>query len=269
MTRKIIDYVPEPYWEARYARLDLTRSGHQDLPEPYNRWLYRRKQSVLRRALGRAGFSVAGKRVLELGAGLGAYLDLWKRLGVSDLTGVDISAAAVAYLRRHHAGARILKRDITEADLQRDVGAGFDLTTALDVLYHVVDDSRLAAALANIAAVTRPGGLLALHDQFLHRPSEDHGYIRWRSLGDWQAALAGAGFEIVARAPIFFFMVQPNDCRTPRAMARMDGAWRLLNPWIQRLPGPVGALLYGIDTAIGAVCTEGPSMELMLARRKA
>jgi SAM-dependent methyltransferase len=262
-----MSYLPERYWETRYSDPDLRRSGHQDLPERYNRWLYRRKQTVLRAALARAGFTVTGKRVLEVGAGLGAYVEFWTRLQVTDLTGLDISAAAVDYVRRRHPQVRILKRDVTEPDLRRDTGDEFDLTTALDVLYHVVDEVRFEAALANIAAVTRRGGLLALHDQFLHRPGEDHGYIRWRSLADWQSSLARAGFEIVSRTPIFFSMVQPNDCRTPRGMARMDAWWRHVNPWIQRLPGPAGALLYALDTAIAMRCAEGPSMELMLARR--
>jgi hypothetical protein len=265
----MVDYIPEHYWDARYSRLDLTRSGHRDLPEAYNRWLYRRKQAVLKRALDRAGFSAAGARVLELGAGLGAYLGFWKGLGVGDVTGLDISAAAVEFLRRRHGELRILKRDLTEPGLRGDVGAGFDLTTALDVLYHVVDDRRLEAALANVASVTRAGGLFALHDQFLHRPSEDHGYIRWRSLDDWQAALGAAGFEIVSRTPIFFVMVQPNDCPSVQTMARMDAVWRRLNPWIQRWPGAAGAALYAVDSALCAGRTEGPSMELMLARRRA
>lgn len=264
-----MNYVPERYWERRYSQLDLTRSGHQDLPECYNRWLYRRKQTVLRHALANAGLSPAGRRVLELGAGLGAYFDFWTRQRVAALVGVDISASAVEHLRQRHPGARVVRRDLTEPGLAHDVGDGFDLTTALDVLYHVVDDARLAAALANIAAVTRPGGLLALHDQFLHRPGEDHGYIRWRSLSDWEAALAGAGFTIVARVPIFFFMVQPNEWRSPRTMALMDFVWGRVNPWIQRFPRAAGRALCFVDGLACAGRRDGPSMELMLARREA
>ena len=68
-----MDYIPEKFWEERYQRLDLTRSGHRDLPEAYNRWLYRRKQAVLRAGLRQVGFAVTGQRVLEVGVGLGAY----------------------------------------------------------------------------------------------------------------------------------------------------------------------------------------------------
>ena len=69
--RKPLEYVPESFWEERYSRIDLSRSGHRDLPETYNRWLYRRKQAVLRRGLARIGFAPRGKRVLEIGAGTG------------------------------------------------------------------------------------------------------------------------------------------------------------------------------------------------------
>ena len=51
--RRPLEYVPESFWEERYSQIDLTRSGHRDLPEAYNRWLYRRKQAVLRCALAR------------------------------------------------------------------------------------------------------------------------------------------------------------------------------------------------------------------------
>src|SRR5437867_1676723 len=118
--RKPVEYVPEHFWEERYSRLDLTRSGHRDLPEAYNRWLYRRKQAVLQRSLERIGVTPVGKRVLEIGAGTGIYVDLWKRLGVGTITGLDISRAATEFLGQRHPDVRVLKRDITEPGLRND-----------------------------------------------------------------------------------------------------------------------------------------------------
>ena len=46
-------YDPEKYWAERYKEIDLTKSGHVDLPEVYNRWLYRRKKE--RRLPGSTG----------------------------------------------------------------------------------------------------------------------------------------------------------------------------------------------------------------------
>lgn len=267
--RPLPEYVPERFWEERYSRLDLTRSGHRDLPEAYNRWLYRRKQAVLVRELARAGFSPRGKRVLEIGAGTGVYVDLWKRLGVASITGLDISQAATDFLRTRHPEFSFMKRDATEPGLRADCGGDFDLATALDVMYHVVDDARLEAALRNVAEVLRPGGMLVLHDQFLHRPSESHGYIRWRSLSDWGRLLEAAGFEVVARVPIFFGMIQTNDCSSTRSAACMDALWKHMQPLIYRWPGALGAVAYSVDSVLGSWLREGPSMELMLTRRKA
>jgi SAM-dependent methyltransferase len=261
------DYVPDAFWAERYSSLDLTRSGHRDLPEAYNRWLYRRKRAVLRRQLAAAGFEPAGKRVLEVGVGTGAYVDFWQRLGARAIAGIDLSRAAIEFLRQRHPQLAFERRDITEpgAALQPQ---GHDLVTSLDVLYHVVDDAKLAVALRHIAATLAPGGLFAMHDQFLHHPTEHRGYVRWRSLADWERLLDDAGLEVVSRTPIFFTMIQTNDCATPRSAARMDAWWDRLMPWIRRMPGVAGALAYCIDTSLGMFIREGPSMELMLARRK-
>lgn len=261
------DYVPEAFWQERYSRIDLTRSGHRDLPEPYNRWLYRRKRAVLRRTLLSSGLRLPGARLLELGVGTGAYLELWRRLGVGAVVGVDISASATEHLRKQHPDCVALTRDITRPGLSTESGGDYDLVVALDVLYHVVDDSLLSAALENAREVLKPGGLLAFHDQFLHRPSESHGYIRWRSLVDWTELLCAAGFETVARVPIFFVMIQPNDCRTPNGAARMDALWDITETLLRRAPRIAGALGAALDASLGRLLDEGPSMELMLARR--
>lgn len=261
-------YEPERYWEERYQRLDLTRSGHCDLPEPYNHWLYRRKQAVLRRGLQHIGFSLRDKRILEIGAGMGAYVDFWKRSGVREVTGFDLSAAAVAFLAQRYPQHRFIRRDISVPDLRADCGADYDFVSAIDVLYHVIDDAMLDNALRNVFEVLRPGGIFAVSDQFLHRPTEHHGYLCWRSLEHWQQALTRAGFEVLRRTPIFFGMVQTNDCATAAGAARMDALWERSNAIIQRLPSVAGAVAYAVDTALGAVLDEGPSMELVLARRK-
>src|SRR5690349_6303430 len=167
LEQKPQEYVPERFWNERYSRLDLTRSGHRDLPEAYNRWLYRRKQAVLRRGLAAIGFAPAGKRVLEIGVGTGVYVDFWKRLGVQSVTGLDISSAAIEYLRARHPQSTFHHCDVTAPDAVVAPGA-YDLVTSLDVLYHVVDDDKLAVALRRIAAALAPGGVFAMHDQFLH-----------------------------------------------------------------------------------------------------
>jgi hypothetical protein len=88
-------------------------------------------------------------------------------------------------------------------------------------------------------------------------------------LSDWERLLSSAGFEVVSRAPIFYGMIQANDCASTRAAERMDGLWSRLSPWIQRAPGLLGATLYALDSVLCIFVREGPSMELLLARRRA
>jgi len=263
-----MSYDPGPYWEERYATLSLHSSGHRDLPAAYNDWLYHRKRRVLRRGLARLGLDPARLRILEVGSGTGAYLDFWKQQGASSLIGLDLSAAAIRFISERYPEYRFMQRDVTVAGLAADCGTGFDLVTALDVLYHVVDDRLLAAALGNIHAVLRPGGILAVHDQFLHRETEHHDYIRWRSLADWERALDAAGFDIIGRWPIFCLMIQPTDVAPSPAGAFMHRLWAWTNRCIHRAPALMGRVLFVADSLLGTVLREGPSMELLLARRR-
>lgn len=263
-----MSYDPGPYWEKRYAQLNLHSSGHRDLPALYNDWLYHRKRRVLRRSLARCGLKPADLNILEVGSGTGAYLDFWRGEGVTALTGLDLSAAAVEFIGGQYPEYRFMQRDVTAPGLAADCGTGFDLVTALDVLYHVVDDQLLATALENIHAVLRPGGILAVHDQFLHRETEHHDYIRWRSLADWEQALDAAGFDIIGRTPIFFLMIQPTDIAPSRTGVFMDRLWVWTNRCIHRAPALMARLLFAADSLLGMMLREGPSMELLLARRR-
>lgn len=263
---KGVDYDASQYWEHRYGGdLDLSVSGHSDFADSYNRWLYRRKQWVLRGALRRAGFETRGKRLLEIGAGLGAYLEFWRKQGVRELTGLDLSSSAAEFLRQKNPDFKFMQRDVTKPGLKADTGGDYDIVTAIDVLYHVVDNGLLGQALNNVRDVLRPNGLVTIHDQFLHGPSQHHGYLRWRSIADWTRLLNDAGFDIVSRTPIFFTMIQPTDWQGPFIKGVTDFVHRCADRW----PSATGRMAFACDVALGSMLSEGPSMELVLARRRA
>jgi len=258
------------YWNRRYETVDATRSGHIDLPVEYNRWLYRRKQGHARRALAKVGASLRGARLLEIAAGSGAWMPFWDGEGVHDYCGVDLSERAIDALRERYPARRLFQHDLNALHIGGVVGTGYDCVTAIDVLYHVVDDDRFRAVLADLASVLKPGGLLLLHDQFLHgAPQEYGGYIRWRRLADYESALAEAGFEILYRRPTFFFMVQASDY-SGRAAQVMHAIWdNLTRPAIGRAPTLTGAVGYAVDTAICNALENGPSFNIMLCRKRA
>ena len=255
------------YWNERYRTIDVTKSGHIDLPAAYNVWLYRRKQRNVAKAVAKAGGSMNGNKLLEVAAGSGAWMDFWKRQGVADYIGIDLSERAVAGLRLSFPKHRFLQRDINDSELAKAVGNGYDSVSAIDALYHVMGDKQFSTALVELASVLKPGGLLIIHDQFLHGPARDHGYLKWRSIGEYVYALDAAGFEILCRRPTFFFMIQTVDFKGFPAKF-MEALWtNVTYPFIRRFPGLAGAMGYALDTAICTFLREGPSMEIMICRK--
>ncbi|MBW8886689.1 MAG: class I SAM-dependent methyltransferase [Fibrobacteres bacterium] len=269
MTSAAKPFDREEYWAERYRVIDLTKSGHIDLPVAYNKWLYRRKVECLMRDLRRAGFHPKGASVLEIATGTGVYVEAWKGAGVARLVGIDISQAATDALRVRFPAYSFHKRDLGEPGLAKLTGTGFDLVTAVDMVYHIVEDERFPVALANMAEAVKPGGLLAIHDVFPHREELDFGYLKLRTLETFVRALDKAGFDIVSRTPTFFFAVQTHDHLSEQAQKRMDAIWdRFTARLIQRAPGAAGAFTYAIDRALGMVLREGPSFEMLVCRRR-
>lgn len=269
MSDKSGTYDPEKYWAERYKEIDITKSGHVDLPEIYNRWLYRRKKERLLDGLRRAGFNPKGASVLEIATGTGVYVEMWKQLGIAKLSGIDISENAVNALKVKYPEFSFSKRDLSEPGLTDLTGKGYDLVTAVDMLYHIVHDKDFPVALGNLADACKPGGYFAIHDFFMQHREMDFGYIKLRTLDAYQKALAKVGFEIVSRTPTFFLTVQTYDYASLKTKERMDRIWaRFLHPFICNKPNLAGRLGYYSDKILGAIRSEGPSFEMMVCRKK-
>jgi SAM-dependent methyltransferase len=105
--------------------------------------------ALLEPALGEAP---GPRRLLDAGCGTGFNLLALGRLGRA--TGIDLAPEAIAFCRERGvraARARLLALPFPDA--------AFDVVTSLDVIYHAwVTDDR--AAVAEMARVVRPGGLL-------------------------------------------------------------------------------------------------------------
>ena len=264
-----MSYDPETYWEERYGLFRLASSGHRDLPEAYNYWLYDRKKTRIQDGLRRERISVGSCHILELGCGTGVYVDMWKRMGAVSLTGFDITSISVENLAPKYPGYRFHKEDITDPTLAERHSGSFDLVTAFDVLYHIVDDTRFSQAVANIGRFCRAGGLLLIHDVFLGGAEEDHGYIRWRSLATYKRELQKAGFEIRHRLPIFFLMIQAIDLRRGGFMSNLhERIWDVLRRFIDKCPDRAGHMLSSLDALLLSRSEDGPSMELVVCRKK-
>jgi SAM-dependent methyltransferase len=258
---------PEQYWEGMHREnRGFAAVGFAGLGVGFNKWMYRVRRRVVVRALRRAGLSVKGASVLDIGAGTGFYVRTWLELGAAHVTGLDLSEAAVEALRAEFPTAEFAREDIAEPS-EAIRGRSYDVVSAFDVLFHIVDDERFGRAIENVARVTRQGGHLLLSDNFLHGPAIRGRHQVSRSLIEIDEALRAAGFETVARLPMFFLMNTPIDSQS-RLLGR---SWRVVSGICHRSHRAgyvLGGLLFPLELSLTAVAQEGPSTELVVCRRR-
>jgi SAM-dependent methyltransferase len=258
---------PARYWEDRLSRqYTLGGVGYLGLAESYNAWMYRVRREVFVREIRRLPLSPPALSVLDIGSGTGFYVDCWHEVGAGSVTGSDLTEVAVQSLRRAHPGDAFARLDVG-GDANPFGDARFDAVSMMDVLYHVVDDARFRRAFETAFGLLAPGGYLIFSENFVHGEAIRIPHQASRSLADIEAAVSGAGFEILRRRPVFQLMNAPVDSDS----LLHERWWRLLQRLAARpREGAVlGALLYPLELALVARRSEGPSTEMMICRRPA
>ena len=259
------------YWESRLRQsYSLQGVGYQRLGTQYNKWMYRLRARVFQRVARGLGVDWSSARVLDVGSGTGFYVEQWHRLGVPQVTGVDITQVAVEQLRTRFPGDEFEQLDVGKPlpahGSRLTAHAGFDAVSAMDVLFHIVDDAEYAQAFRNIASRLKPGGWFIWSDNFLRHETERVTHQVSRSLAESEAAVRQAGLQIVRRVPMFVVMNHPTDSRS--RLARL--AWTAMvapAALAEPLGWLVGAALYPLDLALTNVMRESPTTEIMVCRR--
>ena len=154
------DYDARRYWDDRLAKYgaSLRGAGHEGLSERENAELNHAAADVLLRELRRAGLDLPQCAVLDIGPGNGFATALMRRAGVRSYLGLDISSTLFERLQQDFPSYHFQCADICE----QKADGRFDLILMLDVLEHIVDDSRLSNALANARSALKPAGVLAV-----------------------------------------------------------------------------------------------------------
>ena len=220
-----MSYRPQEFWEQRLAeQFDLRGTGETGLSLAYNRACYTLRADVLTHALARAGASVRGQRVLDVGCGTGFWTEYYASRGAA-YTGVDIAQVSVDRLAERYPAQRFVRADVSDGV----PGGPYDLVNVFDVLYHVTDDARWEQALHALAAAVAPGGLLLVTDVFSDRGRlAEHNVMR--PLKRYVEVLSAQGLTREQLVP------------THVLLNRHLGAWRFLN----RAP----SLLLALDRAL-------------------
>ena len=143
-----------PIWQATEETLE--RSG---LPPPYWAFAWAGGQALARYLLDHPG-SVAGRSVLDFGAGSGLVAIAAAKAGAASVLAAEIDHFAAAAIATNAAlnGVNIA---VTTADVLVTANFGGDLVTAGDVCYERPMAERVTAWLRDLA---RRGGLVLLGD---------------------------------------------------------------------------------------------------------
>ena len=256
------------YWEDRLqAGPSLETVGWLGLGRGFNTWMYRVRAYLfvarVRRMLRRLGLDPARMRVLDVGSGSGFYVDLWRRIGVRDISGCDLTQASVSLLQRRYPHASFKQADIGDAIVPFEENA-FDAVSCMDVLFHIVEDERYDRAMRNCGRLLRAGGLFIFTDNCLHAQERRGVHQVSRTLAQVETAAAAASLTVLERKPVFVLMNTPVDS-TNRAHVAF---WNALQRVARRPAAGVllGMLLFLLEMLLASSLREGPSTEMLICR---
>jgi SAM-dependent methyltransferase len=143
--------------------------------------------------------AVNGGKVLDVGAGSGRWVRYFlQRFRPALLMGVDFTQASVDLLNRRYAKVAGVRTEFRRADLTQaglELGQGgekFDLINVMNVLFHIPEPDRFAAAMKNLAAHLAPGGRIVT-TEYMPRASMRTNWMLVRSRYEFASSAESVG----------------------------------------------------------------------------
>lgn len=268
-------YFPKQFWELRLGKnFTLGGVGYIRMGEEYNKWLYKTRERVLDEILMENNISCKGKRVLELAVGNGFYVDYWQKRGASEIVGVDITKRSVEELVKKYPSSKFIEGDISS---NLPLQGQFDIITAFDVLFHVVDEDKFDRAIENIGKFSHEGSWILVMDSFLKKSSVRRFHVNIRPMEKYLKVFEKNKMKKVDLKPLFYLMMEPADKNLTgnklifpihfifwACLLSIVSLFNKLGVLGKRLNYLIGFTLYNVDKLILKYAKSGPSNKLML-----
>jgi hypothetical protein len=248
------------HWRGLHRRRDLSGVGQSGLPAAMNRWLYRAHERQVRCLVDELDLRPVD--VYEIGVGTGYWVAFWRSFG-ADVRGGDFVPEAVKRL-----GSGFERLDITS---DRPIGT-HQLVWVANVLLHVLDDERFAAAMVNVAAAVATGGYLMMVEPLQvarYRPRAGDRDSRARPSEAYLEPLLDAGLELIQLRPATALTSDPIEGSSRLRYRARLAIWRALKGPARFWPalgGPMGFLAYLLDPVVLKLAG-GASSKLVVMHR--
>jgi SAM-dependent methyltransferase len=147
-------------------------------------------------------------KILDVGAGSGRWIRFFlHHFAPALLMGVDFTTASIELLNHryaNHSKTRTLFQTADLTDPALNLNEKFDLINVMNVLFHIPEPDRFAAAMRNLANHLAPGGRIVT-TEYMPRTTMRTTWMLVRSRYEMEAAAASVGLRIiVTRASAIF-----------------------------------------------------------------
>lgn len=205
------------FWDDRLAQApSLVGTGHRAFNLEYNKALYSMQSDTLDLMLKMADVSVSGKSVLDIGSGIGYYIEYFSRLGASSITGIDIAPSSITYLQDTFPQFDFYCTDVgTASELPV---SGVDIISSISVLYHIVNDNEFENALHLMCDALAPDGYLLITDMFRPSIQLTASHARFRNSDSYKPVFGEHNVDLLDIIPMYYFM---NRTYIPVAMPKI------------------------------------------------
>ncbi|WP_405434538.1 class I SAM-dependent methyltransferase [Micromonospora sp. NBC_00617] len=148
------------YWDRRHRTESALRSGgDMSYDESANRMFYILRLGMLLDIIGHHADPVAPLRLLDAGCGKGWFSRQLARFG-HQVDAIDASSTAIETCRAEGGAVRF--HQSTLSGWRSPVL--YDVVTAVDVLFHILDEAEWERSVGNLASLVRLHGRLVVSD---------------------------------------------------------------------------------------------------------